>query len=77
MRKIEDLKKEILEEGRSHPLVEALLSTLQVRLQVLHDNMEGAAASGNPETHLYVLGGRANEVRNVIALITKTEGRDE
>jgi hypothetical protein len=78
MKKLEDLKREVVEEGRGHPFVETLVGILRVRLGALHSALEGCAAGADPQSEkLYVLGGRANEVRSVIELITKTEGREE
>jgi len=77
MKKLEHLSKELIEEGRGHPFVEALVSSLAQQHQSLLELLEGHTISGQPQNQLYVTGGRAFEVRNLINLITKTEGRAE
>lgn len=78
MKKLEFLKKEIVEEGRAHPFVEALVSTLVQRHAEILNLLEAQAAAGT-SSHALIgsTGGRAFEVRNLIALISTTQGREE
>jgi hypothetical protein len=79
---LDKLKHELIEEGRGHPFVEALVASLRERRAALLNELEGIAASGGDESpygtgYIYALGGRAREVRTVVDMIQNTKGMDE
>lgn len=79
---LEKLRPEVIEEGRGHPFVVALMGTLRERRMALLSELEGVAASGGDESafgggYIYALGGRAREVRQTLDTILNTKGLEE
>jgi hypothetical protein len=75
---ISALKQEVVEDGREHPFVVALVHELRKRLADYHFQLEGAASSGGEQMpRIYSLGGGAREVRSTIQLIEQAEGEKE
>ena len=68
----------VIEEGRSHPFVEALVRELRARRAVVLTKLTDAAANAIDSTEsprLYQLAGRAASYEEVIRLI-ETTGED-
>lgn len=74
---ISDLTEDQIEEGRSHPFVQALIRELARRHLDMLNVLEDRCAMANAEGSIYAAGGRAAELRAVIALITTAKGRPE
>lgn len=74
---LEKLSEELVEEGRGHPFVEALLVDLRARQATLAMQLAGNAADGAGNEKLWPTGGRMAELAHVIRLITTTKGSQE
>ena len=73
------LSREVVESGREHPFVQALLRELRDRLHGLRDSLVMAAGTSQHEgadRHLCQLGGRAFQLNEVVWMIAKAEGMD-
>lgn len=70
---ITSLKQEVIEEGREHPFVEALVKELGARLKKYRDQLEAQAP---PERICWLQGGAA-ATRVALDMIQKAEGEHE
>lgn len=71
------LSQEVIEEGREHPFVEALVKEFRSRHDELLGKLRDGLSSGASEHLLRAQAGRAAELWEVIRLIMKVEGQDE
>lgn len=71
---LDQLKQEVIEEGRGHPFVEALVRDVQQRRATLINELVGAASSGFEHGTVCGLGGRARGLGDVLQLITSAHG---
>lgn len=72
---LDRLSQEVVESGKEHPFVQALLTELEGRLGNLLNTLQNAAGVGDG-THqrLCQLGGRAVELADVIRTINNVQG---
>lgn len=74
---IDKLSVDLVEEGRAHPFVEALVAEMSVaHANRLHE-LEAKAASGDTDGTCAALGGRCAELRHWLRIINGATGVDE
>ena len=73
---IENLSQRVIEEGREHPLVRALVRGLERRLGEVTEKLEVYAEQAGNSGHIYALGGRVAELKNILRIIEDTEGTE-
>lgn len=75
--KLEDLRQDVIEDGRSHVFVEVLMGSMERRHGQLLDQLEGAAASSAGGVGIHVLAGRSRETRFWLDQIANAKGITE
>lgn len=71
------LTQDLIDEGREHPFVEALVKELRSRHDELLDKLRDGLSNDGSEPLLRAQAGRAAAFADVIRLIRTTEGQDE
>lgn len=74
---LDQLKQEVIEEGRGHPFVEALVKDLRQRRQNLVNELVGTASAGFDHGTVCGVAGRARAMGDILQLITATAGVPE
>jgi hypothetical protein len=74
---IGNLKENVIEEGREHPFVRALVNEVRSMQLVAQAAVVGMAASGGNEWQLRCNAGRAVAFADVLRLIEKAKGVEE
>ncbi len=79
MMTIDTLPAEVIEEGRGHPFVMALVEDLRREQRQLEVSLRDAMATpnGNHVDRCHVLAGRAQQVRDVLIRIQRADGQRE
>lgn len=74
---LEHLKQAVLDEWRQEPATVNLVKMLTLRLGALTGELEKRAANGTDAGVIYAIGGRVNEARGLLEIITTTKGRED
>ncbi len=74
---LDQLKQEVIEEGREHPFVQVLVANLRKRHANWQSELTAAACTGVEAGTLGSLAGRAREAQEIVRIITDTTGVGE
>lgn len=71
---LDQLKQEVIEEGRGHVFVQVLVSNLRRRQASWQSELTAAACTGAEAGTLGALAGRAREAQEIVRIITDAAG---